>query len=540
MAAARAYRDDCTRYLTTVERVAWLYAHFLLGTYMASNTVSPLETIQVVPKHPEPGPGLSPQTPSKRQQHSAFLDFDPIEYSRTTLPPGWTFHPLPISSPEPAITSGNSSFVSAMSRNASNQGYFHHAEYRITTNLDITSRRDICSALEDSNLRSTDEFVELIAVPLDAIGESNEEKKEYVLLHVDHFNREFDYDISDNQSNKATMLTANYYKWITLIGQHQESHLFLPSENPKKYNCLGRKIAQQVVWDHQNGHITKLDIQNAFSMTECTSLLAALQKKTRQFQQPLLEPTFRAGNEEGERGSIVILAVLVAFVIWTGPMLSIPPAYFRRLREVATRTDKGEYLPHLWNTLIKGLLKEWNDLNIVLALVLSANVAFLALPGTSEDNFSPLANLSRGAGIVSMFATLGGLLTSLSLIWLHQPMLGTGSSDACKYVLGSAYSSKRMDPLQGGSLESKRGSFLRLVWMATYLGMPLVLLVWSVIAFVISALTWTFLFSAYETQITVVVLCAMVLTTPLVTLLVFWGPIASKDSLYGKMARGSS
>ncbi|CAE6415483.1 unnamed protein product [Rhizoctonia solani] len=507
---------------------------------MASSTVSPLETIQIVPKYPEPGPGSSPQTPSKRQQHSTFLTFDPVEYNRTVLPPGWTFHRLPLSSPEPVIASGNSSFVSAVSRNAINQGYFHHAEYRITTNLDITSRRDICSALEDNNLRSTDEFVELIAVPPDAIGESNEEKKEYVLLHVDHFNREFDCDISDNQSNKATMLTANYYKWITLIGQRQESHLFLPSGNPKKYNCLGRKIAQQVVWDHQNGHITKLDIQNAFSMTECTSLLAALQKKTKQFQQPLLEPTFRAGNEEGERGSIVILAVLVAFIIWTGPMLSIPPAYFRRLREVATRTDKGEYLPHLWNTLIKGLLKEWNDLNIVLALVLSANVAFLALPGTSDNDLSPLANLSRGAGIVSMFATLGGLLTSLSLIWLHQPMLGTGSSDACKYFLGSAYNSKRMNPLQGDSLESKRGSFLRLVWMATYLGMPLVLLVWSVIAFVISALTWTFLFSAYETQITVVVLCAMVLTTPLVTLLVFWGPIASKDSLYGKMARGSS
>ncbi|CAE6517876.1 unnamed protein product, partial [Rhizoctonia solani] len=216
-----------------------------------------------------------------------------------------------------------------------------------------------------------------------------------------------------------------------------------------------------------------------------------------------------------------------------------PPAYFRRLREVAARADRGEYLPHLWNTLIKGFLKEWNDLNIVLALVLSANVAFLALPGTSEDSASALANLSRGAGIVSMFVTLGGLLTSLSLIWLHQPMLGTGSSDACKYFLGSAYSSKRMDPLQGGPSESKRGSFLRLVWMATYLGMPLVLLVWSVIAFVISALTWTFLFSAYETRVIVVVLCAIVLTTPLVTILVFWGPIASKDSLFGKMARSS-
>jgi hypothetical protein len=70
--------------------------------------------------------------------------------------------------------------------------------------------------------------------------------------------------------------------------------------------------------------------------------------------------------------------------------------------------------------------------------------------------------------------------------------------------------------------------------------MPLVLLVWSVIGFVICALTWTVMFSAYGTKVTVVVLCGLVLTTPLVTLMVFWGPIVSKDTLFGKMARGNS
>ncbi|CAE6431325.1 unnamed protein product [Rhizoctonia solani] len=526
---------------------------------MASSTLSPLETIQVIPKNPEPGV-LSPLTPRSKQPRTIAIreTFGSIEHNQSNLPQGWTFHPLP-SQFEPVITSTNSSTVSIFSKGTSSRGYFHHAEYRITTNLDIVDRHDICSALENDPHRGTDEFVELVALHLDPAYELEDEKKEYTILHVDHFNRHFHHDVPDDQSNKDAMLTSKYYEWIELIGQHPESHLFLPSTNPKKYSCLGRKIAQQVVWDHQNGHITKLDVENAFSMAECASLLSALQKRrvtdkqcqkiirtviqrflqSRQFQQPQLESTFRAGNEEGERGPIIIVAVLVAFMMWTGPMLSIPPAYFRRLREVAARADKGEYLPHLWNTLIKGLLKEWNDLNIVLALVLSANVAFLALPGTSGDNLSALANLSRGAGIVSMFVTLGGLLTSLSLIWLHQPMLGTGSSDACKYVLGSAYNSKRRNQLQGSALESKRGSFLRLVLMATYLGMPLVLLVWSVIAFVISALTWTFLFSSYETRVTVVVLCAMVLITPLVTILVFWGPIASKDTLFGKMARGS-
>jgi hypothetical protein len=132
------------------------------------------------------------------------------------------------------------------------------------------------------------------------------------------------------------------------------------------------------VTDKQCQKIVRTVIQR-FLQCECSKSLAEALKLSadliacdcdsiaKQFQQPQLESTFRASKEEGERGSIVIVAVLFAFVIWSGPMLSIPPAYFRRLREVAARADKGEYLPHLWNTLIKGLLKEWNDLNIVVS-----------------------------------------------------------------------------------------------------------------------------------------------------------------------------
>jgi hypothetical protein len=85
----------------------------------------------------------------------------------------------------------------------------------------------------------------------------------------------------------------------------------------------------------------------------------------KQFKQPPLHPTFSASHAEGTGGPIVILAVLITFFIWGGPMLGIPSAYFRRMRTIAARADKGEYLPHLWSTLIKGLLKEWNDLNII-------------------------------------------------------------------------------------------------------------------------------------------------------------------------------
>ncbi|KAJ1304467.1 hypothetical protein OPQ81_005614 [Rhizoctonia solani] len=479
----------------------------------------------------------------------------------TKFPLGWTFHSLVAPANILATPRSDASLTTISSVDTIDRlpGYFHHAERRITTNLDIVHHEDILfNLLGDTRTQNTDEFTEMVAIPYDGLGYEGEQEKGYTLYRADHFSRTFARSGLESKANFGGFddpaWADHYSRWIHLIGRNPDSHLFLPSTQPKKYSCLGRKIAQQVVWDHQNGHISKIDVQNAFSMAECTSLLSALQKrrvtdkqcqkiiktvidrflKSKQFKQPPLHPTFSAGHAEGAGGPIVMLAVAFTFFIWGGPMLGIPSAYFRRMRTVAARADKGRYLPHLWSTFIKGLLKEWNDLNIVLALVLSANVGFLSLPGISEDHPSIIADLSRGAGIFSTFVTLGGLLCSLSLIWLHQPMLGTGSLDACKYILGSSFSGTHVD---GRHPRHNRGSFLRLLWMATYLGMPLVLLVWSVIAFVICALTWTVMFSAYGTQVTVVVLCALVLTTPLVTLMVFWGPIVSKDSLFGKMAR---
>ncbi|CAE6438129.1 unnamed protein product [Rhizoctonia solani] len=322
----------------------------------------------------------------------------------TKLPPGWTFHSLV--SPVNILATPRSDHLTPTSSTDSIdvfQGYFHHAERRITTNLDIVHHEDIASALlEDTRTHKTDEFTEMVATPYDGFGSDEEQGKGYILYRADHFSRTFSRSRHETEatfwSTEDPTMAEDYSKWVHLIGRSPDSHLFLPSAQPKKYSCLGRKIAQQVVWDHQNGHISKIDVQNAFSMTECTSLLSALQKRPKQFTQPPLHPTFSAGHAEGAGGPIVILAVAITFFIWGGPMLGIPTAYFRRMRTVAARADKGAYLPHLWSTLIKGLLKEWNDLNIVLALVLSANVGFLALPGLSEYGPSPMADLSRGAG----------------------------------------------------------------------------------------------------------------------------------------------
>ncbi|GAB1521431.1 hypothetical protein RhiTH_004526 [Rhizoctonia solani] len=317
-------------------------------------------------------------------QLSYAFTFNPLNRppSDVKLPPGWTFHSLTAPA-NPALTPHSSHFLtSTSSMDATDwlpaSGYFYHAERRITTNVDMLHLEDtLLSLLEDSRTQNTDEFTEMVAIPYDGLGGERERERGYALYCADHFNRTFTRSwlelgpsFGDSEDPKWA---EEYSKWIHMIGKNLDSH------------------------------ISKIDVQNAFSMTECTSLLSALQKRPKQFKQPPLHPTFSAGYAEGTGGPIVMLAVLVTFLIWGGPMLGIPSAYFRRMRTIASRADKGEYLPHLWSTLIKGLLKEWNDLNIILALVLSANVGFLALPGISEDNPSIIADLSRGAGIFSMF-----------------------------------------------------------------------------------------------------------------------------------------
>lgn len=174
-----------------------------------------------------------------------------------TLPQGWTFHPKPITwNSLPASTPRHSTSHSSTSLDRVVEwGYFHHAERRITTTIDIISKANILQAIvAEVQLLKTDEFTEIIAC-----GEPDiTNDKEYTLFRADHFNRTFNRGSAGPCTQEETskkVYNEDYFKWVLLVGQSAESHLFLPSVQPKKYSCLGRKIAQQVVWDHQNGKL---------------------------------------------------------------------------------------------------------------------------------------------------------------------------------------------------------------------------------------------------------------------------------------------
>jgi hypothetical protein len=91
-------------------------------------------------------------------------------------------------------------------------------------------------------------------------------------------------------------------------------------------------------------------------------------------ERPEIEWNFDVGGKIGRAGPLAICGVVLLFIAWTGPLLHVPFAYLRRLQLLSKRADKGEYVPDLWKKFIKGALKEWGDLNIVV----SPSIFFLA------------------------------------------------------------------------------------------------------------------------------------------------------------------
>ncbi|KAG8712029.1 hypothetical protein FRC09_020295 [Ceratobasidium sp. 395] len=304
-------------------------------------------------------------------------------------------------------------------------GYLHHASYRLTTTSDIFTL-DLGALIKGFREKPKyDEYTEVVVIGTKnlagttASDNNNVDPTRWEFCFIDHFNRrvmsqqDFEKHPSETgYSEKSSIITSpqrSYREWMKLVTS-DNSHYYRPSPNDKK-QCLGRKIAQQIVWDYQTTHVIKdADIEGSFSISDCSSLLSALQKKrvsdkqcqkmiravihrflhgmhprlvsehvhlmihakvTIADERPKIAPNFDAGKKIEHTGFLGICGMVLFFLVWTGPLLRVPVSYHRQLQLLSKRADGGEYVPDLWKTFVRGLLKEWNDLNIVLALILS-------------------------------------------------------------------------------------------------------------------------------------------------------------------------
>ncbi|KAG9125292.1 hypothetical protein FRC07_008213 [Ceratobasidium sp. 392] len=152
-----------------------------------------------------------------------------------------------------------------------------------TPNLLTLNLKDLLKNFKE--MPKYDEYTEIVLVgpkksdTLASDDDNDNDPSRWEFFFVDHFNRkiltqsEFEKDPSDSASPEQP-----YREWMKLVTS-DNSHYYRPSPNDKK-QYLGRKIAQQIVWDYQTTHVVKdADIEGSFSISDCSSLLSALQKK---------------------------------------------------------------------------------------------------------------------------------------------------------------------------------------------------------------------------------------------------------------------
>ncbi|KAJ6488852.1 hypothetical protein C8R45DRAFT_248391 [Mycena sanguinolenta] len=138
-----------------------------------------------------------------------------------------------------------------------------------------------------------------------------------------------------------------------------------------------------------------------------------------------------------------------------------------RVRLEATIPKGVVSLPE-FRSLMKTLLSEWADSNLVATVLVSVTVGFLAVPNTP---------LQRSAAMVSSLCAMTSIVTGLHHVWQHREKTDIESSDAGQYL--------RFFQLrtQAGPNALETPDF---TLTACLLALPLATLQWSVLSFTLT------------------------------------------------------
>lgn len=165
----------------------------------------------------------------------------------------------------------------------------------------------------------------------------------------------------------------------------------------------------------------------------------------------------------------------------------------------STRPKGHVYLPD-FRELIKSLLVEWSDSNLLATVFVSANVAFLALPNINA--------LSQTASLVSTLFSMLSIVIGVHHVWRHRRRADADDEDASQYL--------RLRP------HGHRGS---LTLLACLLALPLAALLWAILSFTVAIATFCFVGAAganVHTRTLLGTVLGVLLALAALTLLVFW------------------
>ncbi|KAI0301621.1 hypothetical protein B0F90DRAFT_322641 [Multifurca ochricompacta] len=170
-----------------------------------------------------------------------------------------------------------------------------------------------------------------------------------------------------------------------------------------------------------------------------------------------------------------------------------------RERLESTRPKGHVYLPD-FRELMKSLLVEWSDSNLLATVFVSANVAFLSVPNNSA--FPQIASLCS-----TLFSMLS-IVIGVHHVWRHRRRAEADDNEASQYLR------LRSHRLHGS-----------LTLLACFLALPLAALLWAILSFTVAVAAFCFV-STVGTDVQMRGLFAgvlgVLLALAVLTLLVFW------------------
>ncbi|KAH9973085.1 hypothetical protein BGW80DRAFT_1500040, partial [Lactifluus volemus] len=142
---------------------------------------------------------------------------------------------------------------------------------------------------------------------------------------------------------------------------------------------------------------------------------------------------------------------------------SIPNSYLEHIKVASEYHGRLATLQNVWGQYTSRIVKEYQDFLLIATVLLSATVALLSVPD--------IQSTAKAAGIVSVFASMGSMITGVFCLWRHQ--VNVKQSQSFTYLHNAHH-----------------GTF-GLHGHVVFLSLPPVLLVWSIIAFAIGFIAYT-------------------------------------------------
>jgi len=141
---------------------------------------------------------------------------------------------------------------------------------------------------------------------------------------------------------------------------------------------------------------------------------------------------------------------------------SVPKSYLEHIKVASQYHGRLSTMQDVWDHYTRRVVKEYQDF-LIATVLLSATVGLLAVPD--------IHSISRAAGIVSIFSSMGSMITGVFCLWMHQT--NVKQSQSFTY------------------LHNAHHGIFGLHGHAMFLSLPPVLLVWSIIAFAIGFIAYT-------------------------------------------------